>query len=267
MHRTRNQFHLFQYAVVGSRDRSPRAGVSRDAFAAMQLGFLLMEEGYAPGDTFLNFPEFPYYEGTRPESEYHELDASFAKPGDYWVPAIRPPVHDNVDWTAKRVPRGETTLELMMYAFWRQFFERCGRQQVCLTTDVAKDLVEGAEGYRVMEFQLQRGCNVKQLHGAVHGATPSEHERGSVAFFVRTDAIAPGAPGLFAAFGMDANSTAAWTWLLRTTELRELTRRRGFFMVRLKTPEQPRYRGAYSSIAADYSAELILEHKFENEVA
>jgi hypothetical protein len=262
-HRT-NEFHLFQYAVVGSRDRPPRSGIQRDASAAMQLAFLLIDEGYKPGNAFLNFPPYPYFAGTRPESDYDDLDASFAKPGDLWVNATRPPVHDTVEMTAKRVTRGETTLELLMLAFYKQFFDHCSRQQVCLTADVAKDLVPGAEGYRVMEFQLNRGCNVTHLHGDGYGRKPEQE--GSVAFFVRTDAIHPEGVGLFAAFGMEARTTNAWAWMLRTTEMRELTRRRGFYMVRLRTPATDECRGDYARTLESYSAEVILEHKFEDEM-
>ena len=91
-----SEFHLFQYAVRGSRDRPPRSGIQRDAFAAMQLAFILMEEGYVPGNAFLNFPSYPYYDGTRPESEYDDLDASFGKAGHLWIDTTRPPIDDTV---------------------------------------------------------------------------------------------------------------------------------------------------------------------------
>jgi hypothetical protein len=65
---------------------------------------------------------------------------------------------------------------------------------------------------------------------------------------------------------MEAETTCAWAWMLRTTELRELTRRRGFYMVRLSTPAERKFRGDYASIVAGYSAEVILEHKFEDEM-
>jgi hypothetical protein len=151
-----------------------------------------------------------------------------------------------------------TRLELSFRRFWSQFFTFCGRSSVWLTPDVQQSLLPGNEIYRTMGFQLNGGSNVN----AVAGGKPSR--QASVAFLLRTNQMWEGGPGLFAAFAMDADGTAAWSWHL-LNRMRDMTKRRGFFMFSFEPPEKREFRGRYDAIAAEWKAELVLEHEFANE--
>jgi hypothetical protein len=255
--------HLLCFAVIMDRSRPLRASVVRDAFAARPLEWLLWEEGYGHGDAFLDYPPQPIPKKPLPLYEYADFDLSRLAPGDLLLEPTRFPLHDVVAQRRKRVPVGYTNLEARLMAFWENFFEFCARDTVQLTPDLQRSLLPGCEQYANIELRLNGSADVRHVDdgGGSRGEPPLP---GSVAFFLRTDQIWPGGPGLFAAFGMDAEYTAAWTWML-CHELRDLTRRRGFTMVAIEAPPPRPARGWYSDLANDYKAQILLDHPFDDE--
>ena len=255
--------HLLGFAVVADRSRELRAAVVRDAFAVMPLQWLLWQEGFGLGDTFLNFPLESGSRNPLPLSEYTDYDLARLRPGDLLLQATRFPLHDTVAQHRKRVPRGYTNLETLLEKFWGQFFSFLDRGTAQLTPDVRRSLLPGCEAYANIEFQLNGGSDVRFVDDGAgsRGAPPLP---GSLAFFLRTDQVFPGGPGLCAAFAMDAEATAAWTWLL-CNKMRDLTQRRGFYICALESPPERRSQGWYGDIAGEWKAQLVLEHPFVDE--
>jgi hypothetical protein len=249
----------FVYAVKPDNTRAPQAGVQRDAGALLPLAWILGQEGRRLDYAWHNYPEHPYRPQPPTIAEHSNLDYSRARPGDYFVQPTRPPLDDELEGIRKYVPRGGTTLELKIAKFWSQFFQFCGRGSVCLTGDVQRGLLQGFESYRNMGFRLNKSSDVVQV------ASGKPSIAGSVAFFLRTDAIWEGGPGLFSAWGMDANHTYTWAWILYD-RMRHLAQRRGLFMVALESPEEQRFRGDYAAIANDWKATVVLEHEFTDEL-
>ena len=157
------------------------------------------------------------------------------------------------------MPRGDTSLEMRFEKFWCQFLDHCDRGTVRLTPDVQRGLLPGFEAYRNMGFQVNSGSDVTMT------ATGRPPVSGSVAFYLRTDAMWPGGPGLFAAWGMEADATYAWSWILHH-RMRHLDQRRGLFMVALESPKERCFRGDYAAIANTWNATLVLEHEFTDEI-
>lgn len=252
------QVHPFFFAVIHDKKRGIKTANPRDAFAAQYPISLLAREGYELGDAFLNFPEQPLPWRRLTRAEYAEFDESRLRPHDLLLETTRFPLNDPVR-NRKRVPRGFTKLEAKLGDFWSQFFDYVDRGNVALNADVEGSLLSGCEAYVNMELQMVGGADVRFVDGAGYrGAPPFP---GSVVFFLRTDQAWENGPGLFAAFGMDAEATAVWNWML-CTRLRELTRRRGFFMAALERPKVRDTRGWYSEIVSDWKAQLVLEHDF-----
>ena len=261
----RPRVHPFEFSVIQDKTRKLRFSIARDAFASMDLLFLLWEEGYGKGDPFLNAPPEPVPEQPLASYEYTDFDLSPLQPGDLILQTTRFPLHDPVSQLRKQVPQGFTNLEAMLGKFWEQFFGWCCRGSLSLTPDVRRSLLPGCEAYANVELKLNGSADVRHVDDGAgrRGAPPLP---GSVAFFLRTNEIWPGGPGLFAAFAMESDATAAWTWLLSERML-DLTRRRGFFMATLEAPPEYESRGWYSGIASEWKAQLVLEHLFHDENA
>jgi len=249
----------FVYAVKPDNKRAPRPGIQRDPGALLPLAWILGDEGYRLDYAWLNYPEHPYRLEPPTIAEHADLDYSRVGPGDYFLQPTRTPLDDELERARKYVPRGGTTLELRIMKFWTQFFEFCGRGSVCLTPDVQRGLLPGFEAYRNMGFRLNKNSDVIQI------ASGRPHLAGSVAFFIRTEAMWKGGPGLFSAWGMDADATYTWAWILYD-RMRHLTQRRGLYMVALERPADARFRGDYAAIANDWKAEIVLEHDFVDEL-
>ncbi len=252
------QVHPFWFSYIYNRNRGISFANPRDAFAAHQPIALLVRRGYEIGDSFMNFPKRPFWH-RRARSEYTAFDESRLSAGDLILETTRFPLNDPPR-TRKRVPRGFTTLEGRLYDFWTQFFQYVDRGNVALQPEVEDSLLPGCEAYVNMELQMNGGADVRFVDGAGYRGTPPL--RGTVAFYLRTDQAWENGPGLFACFGMDAEASAVWSWIL-CHELRELTERRGFFMAALERPAERPSRGWYSDMVRDWKARLVLEHEFQ----
>jgi hypothetical protein len=230
-------------------------GARRDKSRAHQLAHTvddgplreLMESqrshGYSYGSTIFNTPPKnvpPVDEDGRVEPEQiAEMDLSFLRSGDLLVQATRPPTHDDVHQDRKRVQRGYTQLELLIFDLWLRYFDYCCRSRVDVTQLVADHLRSGYHDRAVMQFYQNSHCGYRSLRRrGDRRSRKNDDPRHTAAFLLRLEEAWPNGPGYLGAFGMNGTATQAWTYLL-THELPEWLERPGFTMVELTQARVP----------------------------
>ena len=252
--------HCILFYVPGDRSRRPKSHHGRDGIAQMQLLPALIAEGFQLGETFLNYPPFPFPGEDLSPSQYTEFDLECARPGDLLLLTTRPPLDDVAHGNRKRVYPGYTNLELALEPLWRKYFRTCARSHVELSEEARKGLRQGFENYAEMEVRVNGGSELLWVNGRKGDGFRRPTRGGSVAFMLRVDEAWAGGPGFLAVFAMEGDATLAWANILRR-EYRDLIHEPGFFMFALEPPAERDHRGPLSSIANEWKAELALESR------
>ena len=247
--------HTFSY-FISPRDatRDVKAFQRRDDAAAIQILSALVGLGLEPGESILNPPP--------PKQVAHDVllkvDLEQVRSEDLILLTTRPPMHDEHQGDRKKVPRGYTDLENLVFGACGQFIEKSSRSHIVLSDRASQHLAEGFEGLAEMRFGEAEGAPLKRLNA--HDGKGWKLHRGPPAtatFLLHVRSLWVGGPGLLCAFGVDGISTLGWAYRLRhgLAHLLEGTR----FLVAHTTLKAVPTRATNLRWAEDWGIEIALD--------
>lgn len=223
----------------GDKKRPDRPYQVRDALAGEQVREALRREGYAAGESFLNFPPQPR---ERCEGLAH-IDTSVCRPRDLIGTYTRIPISDLDQGARKKVPRGFTDLEAEMMDEWRPYVSSASRLVVQLNERLHQRLPPGFENRRRMSIYESECAPYNELSrcdGSPQRPYAGEELRTPV-FKLRVTRMKEREVGYLGIWGVDGNATLIWSCLLRHRHP-ELLCKPGFVMGELvggRVPGRP----------------------------
>ncbi len=213
-----------------------------------------------------------------------KVDTAFLGPDDYVVQTTRPFLHDHLQEGHKAGERSNTSLEIRVFKFLGQFFERLSRAQVRLSASIAEGLEKAARlrgddsaDKAEIKFLIHtrneraRGSyNEFKRRGALKWSQPGAFEKReatykTAVYLVHAENVLDNGAGLIVAFGMHGLATLAWAYLLRTGKdssgraLATLIDRPSFVMAEMTVGTMPA-RPTDLSFLDDWKVEVLLEH-------
>ncbi|MGD9968153.1 MAG: hypothetical protein AB7T59_16660 [Hyphomonadaceae bacterium] len=244
---------------------TPKSGLvplaaRRDQHAALDIIPALMRLGFEYGEPILDYPpEEPPPEPVRPDDLY-KVEMPFVTAHDVLLQTTRPPMHDRVDESRKRIQQSYTDLESRMFDVWEDYMAWTSRGRVLLHERLHRSLQPPHDSKRQMAFRQTQGAPYLDLGdwtGAPLKRTDESTERRTAVFLLRKNEAWPGGPGLIAAFGMDGTATAVWCYRLGR-DLSHLLQNTGFVLAEMTNPGL-QHRPTNMLCARNWKIEILLQ--------
>lgn len=231
--------HPVSLFLTPKRDLVPLAA-RRDQHAALEVVPVLMRLGFEYGEPILDYP--PKHPPPAPvrRADLHPVEMPFVADGDFLLQTTRPPMHDRFADVRKRIRQSYTDLEEHMFDVWEEYLSWASRDRVLLHERLHHLLEPPHDSKRRITFREAQGAPYLELSDCAGGRirTDEATERRTALFMLRKEQAWPGGPGLIAAFGMDATSTAVWCYRLGR-DLSHLLEKPGFVLAEATNPGTP----------------------------